>query len=102
MDVQKEVRNVNILKRILKDYTFFRSLFPLQSKSTLPSTLSIPPVRTGFNGHVFSKFKETVQTISDKDRVYFLVFCELSNRENLNSNHKLKARATEAAPQITL
>ena len=40
------------------------------------------------NIHVFSLLKDNVQTMSDKDRVYFLMFDDMSIREHLYFNQK--------------
>ena len=41
------------------------------------------------NIHVFSLLKDNVQTMSDKDRVYFLMFDDMSIREHLYFNQKI-------------
>jgi hypothetical protein len=42
----------------------------------------------GINDHVFSTFKCTLQTMSDRDCVFCVTFDEVSIRENLHFNQK--------------
>ena len=74
---------------IPRSYAYLRSLFPLPSRRTLQSLLNTVQYRTGINVHVFRVLKDSVQTMSDKDRVCCLMFDEMSIREHLHFNQKI-------------
>ena len=86
---KEKVLAVSILKRSPRSYAFLRSLFPLPSRRTLQSLLNAVQFRTGINAHVFSILKDTVQTMSVKDRMCCLMFDEMSIREHLHFNQKI-------------
>jgi hypothetical protein len=59
-----------------------KSLFSLPCRQTLQTILNTFLCRTGINGHVFSTLECTLQ-IADDNCVFFLMFNEMSIRENL-------------------
>jgi hypothetical protein len=85
---KENVLAISILQRSPRSYAFLRSLFPLPSRITLQSLLNTVQYGTGINAHVFSVLKDSVQTMSDKDRVCCLMFDEMSIRQHLHLNQK--------------
>ena len=85
----KFAQAVAILKRSPRSYAFLRSLFPLPSRRALQYLLNTVQYRTGINAHVFSVLKDSVQTMSDKDHVWCLVFDKMSIRQHLYFNQKI-------------
>ena len=86
---KEKVLAVSILKCSPRSYAFLWSLFLLASRRTLQFLLNIVQFRTGISAHVFSVLKDTVQTMSDKDRMCCLMFDEMSIREHLHFNQKI-------------
>jgi len=86
---KEKVLAVSILKCSPRSYAFLRSLFPLPSRRTLQSLLNTIQCGTGIYAHVFRVLKDSVQTMSDKDRVCCLMFDEMSIREHLHFNQKI-------------
>ncbi|KAJ4425383.1 hypothetical protein ANN_27998 [Periplaneta americana] len=85
----EKVVSLSLYERSPKSYAFLRSLYPLPSKRSLQYVLNAIHFGTGINANVFKALKDTVQKMSDEDRVCSLLFDEMSIRENLHYNRKL-------------
>ena len=86
---KEKVLAVSILKCSPRSYAFLRSLFPLPSRRTLQSLLNTIQCGTGIYAHVFRVLKDSVQKMSDKDRMCCFMFDEMSIREHLHFNQKI-------------
>ena len=85
---EEKILALSLLKRSPKSYILLQTLFPLPSGCTLQSLLNTVHFRTSINTHVFDALCHSLQKMSEKDRYCFLLFDEMSIRENVWFNQK--------------
>ena len=85
---EEKILALSLLKRSPKSYILLQTLFPLPSECTLQSLLNTIPFRTGINTPVFDALRHSLQKMYQKDRYCFLLFNEMSIRENVWFNQK--------------
>jgi hypothetical protein len=72
-----------LLKCSPKSYSLLRVLLPLLSRRTLQSILNAVHIVAGINAHVFGALWHSLQKMCDIDQYCYLLFVEMSIRENV-------------------